>query len=262
MRRLAPALLCVIAAAPAGAHHRPAPEPGCAGSNLSDARGDSPRADTDLLEGFLAARDGRLTYSLRLAGLPEGESPGHLGTVRVNLQFVGNGATQHATADITRDGAQFQMTRGDTPMQPSTGDVRRGAPALVTFDLPYPVDTAIGKVQATTQPGNELPHDDSAAGGSTRATCPQPSPPAARAPEPARPTVRLRAVPRGFVVVVRPASKGTVRLLRDGRRIRTAAMTGERLRIRVPRRRGVYRATFAPDGGGPGARSRPLRIRR
>ena len=251
----------VAAPAPAGADHRPAPEPGCAGLNFSDPRGDSPRGETDLLDAFLlAAPDGRVTFSVRLASLPEGRAPGYLGTSRYNLRYRANGTSYYAIAEVTEDSVSFQQGPEGRPISASTGDLHRGEPALLTFDLPVAPDSRVSELRIAAVPGAEVPDDDVASGMTQRAACPPPPPSAQPVAGPSR-VVALRRWAKGFLVSVRPAGRGTVQLLRNGRRMRTVATDGQDVRIRVPRRRGTYRARFRGDDGA-WVGSRPLRIRR
>jgi hypothetical protein len=268
-RAAALCLAAVLLAVPAAgrAHHQPAQQPGCAGLNFTDPQGDSPRGETDLLEGFLAVRDGKVSYSVRLASLPEGKAPGYLGSSRYSLQYHSGGKSYYALAQVSEDSASFQQGPAGKPIQPSTGDLHRGTPALLTFDLPIPPASRIGKLRITAAPGAEVPDDDVATGTEQTAECaaaPAAGQPAATpAPPPARPAVRLRHWTRGFVVTVRPARRGRIQLLRDGRRVRSLTVTGAETRVRVPRRRGTYRARFEPqDPAGAAVTSRPLRVRR
>jgi hypothetical protein len=278
MSRLRVALPVIAAAlawpALVSAHHMAAPDSGCAGLNFTDPRGDSPRGETDLIEGFISvAEGGRVTYNVRLASLPEGKTPGLLNHSRYYVHYRVDGYPYHEAVTVRLSDSTFEHGEANRPNRRGGGDVHRGTPALLSFVLPFKPGTRLTQIEVTAAPGTDVPDDDVAAGADQTAACVAPAPapgpegPAPVAGEPARPAapaVGLRRWSRGLVVSVRPATRGRIELLRDGRRVRTIRVTAAQTRVRLPRRRpGVYRARFrADDPGIPRAVSRALRVRR
>ncbi len=277
MNRTALAAMTALAATPvtvgsgAAQTSTAPPQPGCAGLNGTDERGDSPRADTDLLDAFLRADDGRVTLSVRLAALDEGARPGLFGLSRVYVYYSVAGKPFYMAATMDTDSARFEHgPRGGGPRKDLGGTVHRGSPLVVTFRMPDAPSDAIQVEFVAAAPGVDVPDDDRAGGSTQSAACPPPppmaqppAPPAtAPAPAPAAPRVKLRRWSRGFVVGVTPATRGTIELLRNGRRVKSVAATAATTRIRLRARGGSYRERLRPaEPGAAPALSAPLRVR-